>query len=471
MAGRSRSQNPRDTGTFEAIIVPTAATGKDRAAGLTLQGHGGPAPFTFLSYAHYDGHRSVLEPCVRGATMNPVPGLGANGQGGVPAHGGGAGSDPLLRYRDRFPILERTNYLISNSLGAVPSAVSDSLQSYYDAWAARGVRAWEDSWWTMVVDLGDLVAPLIGARAGEVVFQPNVTTSHAVVLSAFDFPPPRKRIVTDAMHFPSILYLLDQKRREGAEVVVVPSDDGIRVDTGRIVEAIDDRTAVVCLSHVLFKSAYVHDVGAIARQARRAGAVTVIDGYQAVGAIPVDVRKLEIDAYIGGCLKWLCGGPGAAFLWVDPEIRGRLEPRLTGWMSHRNPFAFEPGLARRDDAWRLLNGTPNIPALHAARPGLEIIRQVGIDAIRAKSIRQTERLLELADRNGYRCTTPRDPAQRGGTVAIDVENGYEISRSLKSLDILCDYRPGAGIRLSPHFYNRDDELDQAIAAIGEIRAT
>jgi kynureninase len=273
------------------------------------------------------------------------------------------------------------------------------------------------------------------------------------------------------MHFPSILYLIDQKRRDGATVSVVPSEDGISVDAERVIDAIDDRTALVSLSHILFKSAFVHDVAAIAEKARRVGAIAVIDGYQAVGTIPVDVHAMGIDVYIGGCLKWLCGGPGAAFLWVAPELRGWLEPRLTGWMAHERPFAFETGLVRRRDAWRLLHGTPSIPALYAARPGLEIVREVGVEAIRAKSIRQTERLLDLADRAGYRCTSPRDPSRRGGTVAIDVEHGYEISQTLKSQEILCDYRPGAGIRLSPHFYNRDDELDAAVAAIGEIRAT
>ncbi|HZW29403.1 MAG TPA: aminotransferase class V-fold PLP-dependent enzyme, partial [Isosphaeraceae bacterium] len=322
-----------------------------------------------------------------------------------------------------------------------------------------------------VAELGDRVAPLIGARPGEVVFQPNVTLAHAVVFSAFDFVPSRPRIVTDAMHFPSILYLIDQLRRNGAEVRVVPSEDGISVDAGRLIDAIDERTALVSISHVLFQSAFIHDVAAIAARARAVGATTVIDGYQAVGAIPVAVHDLGIDVYIGGCLKWLCGGPGAAFLWVAPSIRTRWEPRLTGWMAHEQPFAFEPKLARRADAWRFLHGTPSIPALYAARPGLEIINQVGVAAIRARSVRQTQRLLDLAAAAGYRCTTPADPSRRGGTVAIDVENGLEIARSLKSLDILCDYRPGAGIRLSPHFYNRDDELDQAIAAIGEIRAT
>jgi kynureninase len=379
--------------------------------------------------------------------------------------------DPLLAHRDRFPILSRTNYLISNSLGAVPEAARDALLAYYEAWASRGVRAWEEAWWELAAGLGDRVAPLIGAGPGEVVFQPTVTIAHAVALSALDFRGPRRRVVTDAMHFPSILYLLDGLRAEGAEVVVVPSDDGVAVETGRVAEAIDGRTACVCLSHVLFKSAYIHDIEAIAARAREAGAFTLIDGYQAVGVIPVDVRALGVDAYAGGCLKWLCGGPGAAFLWVSPGARAALAPRLTGWMAHARPFAFEPTLERRPDAWRFLHGTPNVPALYAARPGLEILGAIGAGAIRARSMRQTARLLDLARSRGFRCTAPEDPARRGGTVAIDVPHGAEVSRALKAREILCDYRPGAGVRLSPHFYNRDDEPDAAVDAIAEILRT
>lgn len=377
-------------------------------------------------------------------------------------------ADPLLRLRGQFPILARTTYLISNSLGAVPEAAGSSLHDYYQIWATRGVRAWEDCWWSLVSDLGDLVAPLIGAGPGEIVFQPNVTIAHAVVLSALDYWRKADRLVTDDMHFPSILYLLGETRRSGARVVIVPSEDGITVDTGRVVEAIDDGTVAVCLSHVLFKSSYIHEVEAIAARARQVQALTIVDGYQAVGAMPVDVHALGVDVYIGGCLKWLCGGPGAAFLWVHPDTRRRLEPRLTGWMAHREPFAFDRELSRRDDARRLLHGTPSIPALYAARPGLEVVRQAGVESIRARSVRQTTRLLELAGQHGYRCTTPGEPARRGGTVAIDVPHGYEVSRCLKERNILCDYRPGAGIRLSPHFYTRDDELDDAIAAIREI---
>ncbi len=241
--------------------------------------------------------------------------------------------DPLARYRDQFPILAHTNYLISNSLGAVPAATAASLQSYFEAWAARGVRAWEDLWWTLTSDLGDLLAPLIGARSGEVVFQPNVTLSHAVVFSTVPFSGTRNKIVTDAMHFPSILYLIDEQRKHSATVDVVPSHDGITVNTDELLDHIDDHTAIVNVSHILFKSAFIHDVAAITAKARRVGAMTVIDGYQAVGTIPVDVRALGVDVYIGGCLKWLCGGPGAAFLWVDPTLRGNSSPQSpAGWL-------------------------------------------------------------------------------------------------------------------------------------------
>ena len=376
-------------------------------------------------------------------------------------------SDLAARYRSQFPILGSTNYLISNSLGAVPEAAGQALQSYYETWASRGVRAWEETWWTMAADLGDLVAPLIGAGPAEVVFQPSVTLAHAVAFGAFDYAR-RPKIVTDAMHFPSVLYLIAEQARDGAEVVVVPSDDGVTVDSARVAEAIDERTAFVNVSHVLFKSSYVHDIELIARRAREVGAISIVDGYQSVGSIPVDVAALGVDLYIGGCLKWLCGGPGAAFLWARPEIRGSLTPRLAGWMAHERPFAFEPTLSRRPDAWRFLHGTPSIASLYAAGPGLRVIGEVGAAAIRSQSLRQTSMLLDLADARGWRCTTPREDARRAGTVAIDVPNGYAVSRALKAREILCDYRPGAGVRFSPHFYNLDDEVNAAVGALDEI---
>lgn len=374
---------------------------------------------------------------------------------------------PTLKFRDRFPILKSTNYLISNSLGAMPSNVSTSLHEFAETWASRGVRAWEEGWWTLAADLGDLISPLIGANPGEVVFQPSVTIAHAIVFSCYEFSE-RKRVVTDSMHFPSVLYVIDGLRGQGAEIIRVPSDDGMSINTERLIESIDESTAFVNISHVLFKSAYIQDVKRIAARAREVGAITIIDGYQSVGTIPVDVQDLDVDVYIGGCLKWLCGGPGAAFLWVRPELIQGLFPRLTGWMAHSRPFGFEPELERRDDICRFLIGTPAIASLLAAKPGLEIIHLVGIKEIRKKSIRQTSMLIDLARAQGFHVTSPEDSASRGGTVSIHLEHGLEISRALKSREVLCDFRPGAGIRLSPHFYTNDVELREAIEAISQI---
>ncbi len=378
--------------------------------------------------------------------------------------------DPLLAERDQFPILSQTNYLISNSLGAMPLKAQEALHTYAETWASRGVRAWEETWWTLTADLGDRVAPLIGAQADHVVFQPNVTLAHAIIFSALAFES-RSKIVTDAMHFPSILYLIDGLKQRGARPVIVPSDDGLTIDTQRVIDAIDKDTAAVNISHILYKTAYIHEVEAIAEKARRVGALTIVDGYQSVGVIPVDVDALGVDIYIGGCLKWLCGGPGNAFLWVDPDLQTTLTPTLTGWMADRRPFEFAPELDRREDAWRFLHGTPNISGLYAARPGLDIINRVGVDSIREKSRRQTQIILERAASLGLPCRAPSDPDRRGGTVAIDPEHGYEISRCLKVREILCDYRPGAGIRLSPHFYTHDREILEALDAIVEIQKT
>ncbi len=384
-------------------------------------------------------------------------------------------SDPLLRFRPEFPILEKTTYLISNSLGAMPRAAGRALAEYAETWASRGVRAWADSWWDMSVTVGDRIAPLLGAPAGSVSMLPNVTIASAVVLSSLEYAPPRNRIVMIEGEFPSVRYVYESlATRLGAEIVVVPSPggDGLSADEERILAAIDERTALVAISHVLFKSAFVLDVAPIAEKCRRAGALLVLDAYQSVGTLPVSVEALGADMLVGGVLKWLCGGPGGAFLYVRPDLARRLEPALTGWMAHPAPFDFEPPPMRyRDDAFRFLIGTPDIPALYAAREGPAIVAEAGIEAIREKSLRQTSRLIALAEKRGWRCSTPRDPARRGGTAAVDFENALEVSRELNARDVVVDYRPGVGIRLSPHFYTEDRELDLAFEAMDEIRAT
>jgi kynureninase len=380
--------------------------------------------------------------------------------------------DSLLAFRSEFPILDRTTYLVSNSLGAMPRGVPDRLAEYVDTWAEQGVRAWTTDWWALPGSVGDEIAPLLGASPGEIVMVPNVSIAQATVLSAVRYTAPRNRIVMTALDFPSVRYVYDDlATRLGAEIVVIPSDDGISIDMDRLLAAIDGRTALVCVSHVLFRSAFILDVDALCAHAHRMGALVSLDAFHAVGVIPVDVKRSGADFLTGGVLKWLCGGPGGCFLYAAPSVRETLEPSLTGWMSHTRPFGFEPEMEYAPGVYRWLGGTPVIPALYAAMEGPRIVKRAGIDAIRAKSVRQTSRLIELADERGYDVYAPRDAARRGGTVAFSVPHGFEVSQYLLSRDILVDYRPRAGIRVAPHFYTRDDELEVAVSAIEEALTT
>ena len=377
-------------------------------------------------------------------------------------------TDPLLAFRQEFPILERSTYLVSNSLGAMPRGVPDRLAEYVDLWAERGVRAWRESWWELPGKVADEVAPLIGASPGEMVMLPNVTLAQATVLSALTYEKPRNRIVMTELDFPSVRYVYDHlATRLGAEIVVVPSEDGITIDQDRLLEAIDERTVLVAVSQVLFRSAYIMDLTAICAKAHAVGALVSADSFHAIGVIPVDVRESGVDFMTGGVLKWLCGGPGGCFLYASAAVRERLEPSLTGWMSHSRPFAFEPEMEYAPGVYRWLGGTPVIPALYAAIEGPRIVRRAGMEAIRAKSMRQTARLIELADARGYEVYAPRDASRRGGTVAFAVPHAYEVSQYLLSRDIVIDYRPKAGIRVAPHFYTKDDELEAAVAAMDE----
>ncbi len=379
-------------------------------------------------------------------------------------------TDPLLRFRSRYPILERTNYLISNSLGAMPAATRDRLVEYADTWATRGVRAWGEGWWEMSIAVGDLLAPILGVGPGETCFHQNVTLASAVFLSSIDFRGPRNKLVMVDLEFPSLQYLYHQ--HPDAEIVTIKTHDGMTIDEDELIAAIDERTALVAVSHVLFRSAYVLDAQRLAARTREMGALLLLDAFQSAGTVPLQLAEWGVDAAVGGGLKWLSGGPGNCYLWVRPELTDQLEPRITGWQAHPRPFNFEPGpIEFRSGIGRFLTGTPNIPALYAATAGLEVVNEAGMDAIRAKSERQTARLVELFDSRGYEVTAPRDPKKRGGTVAVNVPHGLEVATELNARDICVDYRPGAGVRVSPHFYTRDDELDDVAGAIDEILAT
>ena len=396
-----------------------------------------------------------MVPCVDSTLIRPSP------------HGEDM-NDPLLAYRPEFPILDRLTYLVSNSLGAMPRTVPDRLAEFVDQWAALGVKSWANGWWDMPITVGNEIAPLLGAREGEIAMVPNVTIAQASVLSALDYDAPRDVILMTSLDFPSVRYVYERlAARLGATIRVIPSDDGISIDTQRLVDAIDERTRLVAISHVFFKSAYIVDVKAVCRKARDVGALVSLDGFHALGVIPVDVKELGVDFYSGGVLKWLCGGPGGCFLYASPERSRTLEPAFTGWQAHERPFGFEEAMDYAEGAPRWLTGTPPIPALYAATEGVRIIRRAGIERIRDKSIRQTQRLIDLADARGYGVMAPRDATRRGGTVALDIPHAYEIAQWLLAQRVIVDYRPGAGIRIAPHFYSSDSELDRAIDLIDE----
>lgn len=381
-------------------------------------------------------------------------------------------SDKLLEYREEFPILEKTTYLVSNSLGPMPRTVPARLAEYGADWGDLGVKAWSRGWWEKPIEVGNEIAPLLNAGEGEVVMMPNVSIAQSAVVSSIDFSGPRDTIVMTDLDFPSVLYAYEQlAARFGARIVTVRSDDGMTIDQDRLLEAIDERTRLVAVSHVLFKSAFINDANAICAKAHKVGAMVSLDAFHSVGIIPVDVKRSGVDFLTGGVLKWLCGGPGGCFLYISPAVRDTLAPALTGWQAHARPFAFEERMEYASGAFRWLNGTPVIPALYACAEGVKIIRKAGVDAIREKSIRQTSKLIELAESRGYNVFAPRDSKVRGGTVAIDVPNGYEVAQVLLSREILVDYRVGAGIRVAPYFFNRDDEVETVVAAIDEAIET
>jgi kynureninase len=378
-------------------------------------------------------------------------------------------TENLTNWRHEFPILARCVYMISNSLGAMPRKAADHLAEYADTWATRGVRGWEDRWWEMALEVGDRIGRVIAAAAGTVSMHENVTTAHLVALSCLRPSGVRRRIVCTAMDFPSMVYLFRAQQALGFELHVVPGEDDLTVDTNRLLDAIDERTAVVCFSHVLFRTSYIMDAAAIVARAHHAGAPVIMDTYQSAGIIPVDVTALGVDFAVGGCLKWLCGGPGNAFLYTRPDLLAAARPSFTGWISQEQPFAFDIGSgAVRPDAMRMMNGTPAIPAYYAAIAGLDVINEVGVARIREQSKRLTAHLLALVDRHGFTSAAARDPERLAGTVAVNVPDALQVSRTLKAREFLVDYRPPVGVRLSPHFYNTVDEVERVVAEIASI---
>jgi kynureninase len=379
--------------------------------------------------------------------------------------------DSLLSWRPEFPILETCTYLVNHSLGAMPRRTRTYLTQFADEWDGRGVRAWHEGWWEIGAETGNLLAPILGARKNTITMHQNATVAQSIVGSCFSFDGRRRKIILQDLDFPSNHYLFEGFRRYGAEIVYVPSGDSIRAPIDRLVDAIDDETAFVSMSLVLFRSAFLQDVRPVVEKAHRSGARVVLDVYQGAGTIPMQLDALGVDFAVGGSVKYLCGGPGAGYLYVRPDLVNELRPAAVGWAGHSTPFNFESGAIRyATGTERFQSGTPNVPALYAARAGYEIVAEVGVPAIRERSLQLTRLLVDAAARNGWRLNTPTADAERGGSVVIDVPNAAAITDELLRRQVIVDYRPNAGIRIAPHFYNTEAEVGVAIRTVEELVA-
>ena len=378
-------------------------------------------------------------------------------------------ADDLLRWRAEFPALENCVHLISHSLGCMPAKARDYMGEFLDLWEGRSITAW-DEWLPEVDRAAARIARIISAPEGTVIMRHNVSEIQGLVASCLDYTPERNKIVYSALQFPTVSYVWKSEERRGAVVQIVESTDGTTIDTQAMCDAIDEHTVAVPISHVLFSSAYIQDAKAICRKAQSVGAHVVLDCYQSTGTVPVDVVDLGVSFACGGSVKYLCGGAGCAYLYVRKDLIEAFQPRLTGWFGNEAPFAFTmPEQTYADNVWRYMGGTPAVATFYQARAGHDIVGEIGVTRIREKSLRQTQKIIDLVD--GYELTlrSPRPADIRGGSVVFDFVGSADVARELNRRKFFCDHRPNAGIRIAPHFYSKDEELDLFFEEIQKIR--
>lgn len=374
------------------------------------------------------------------------------------------------RHRDEFPTLASGIHLLSHSLGPMPRSTRESMLNYCEAWEHHTSEdAWATNWWELSRLVGDHIASILGGAPGTVQIQPNASIGLATVASCFDFASSRRnKVVTTELDFPSMEYIWDAQKQVGAQIEVVGSDDGITVALERILGAIDEDTCLVAMAHSSYCSSYRVDAAAIVEHAHAKGAFVLLDVYQSAGVVELEAADWQVDFLIGGTIKWLLGGPACGYLYVRPDLQRDLKPRLTGWVAHDAPFDFaHPPMRYAGSVRRFAQGTPSIPALYSALPGLKVVEDVGIQQIAKESRRRTNAMIEFALERGWKVNSPIEEETRGGSVMIGVSDAPAMVERLATKKVFVDCRPQAGLRISPHFFNTDEEVREALIIIAD----
>jgi len=348
----------------------------------------------------------------------------------------------------------------------MPREAEEQLMHYTKEWQTEGVEAWH-SWFPLVDTVSGLFGNIIGAEAQDVTLIHNLTIGSALIASCLDFSGKRNKVVFTELHFPTISYMWHGWQKYGAKIQLVKSDDGITVDVQKIIDAIDEQTLIVPISHVYFRSGALQDIKSVIEKAHSVGAIVMIDSYQAAGVVPIDVKALNVDILASGVLKWLCGGPGAAFMYVRRDLQEKFLPAIRGWLGDKEPFDFTmPDIHYAGGMHRFLTSSIQVPCLYTAIPALKMMAEIGIKNIREKSLLMTQRIFDKCDEYSFKANTPREVNRRGGHVTVDPNGIRQSKRTTQEINdelirrrFTTDYRPPFGIRIAPHFYNTLEEID------------
>ncbi len=370
-------------------------------------------------------------------------------------------------WREEFPGLQKSTYLNTVSLGQLSQRSRRAVNHFMDEWSTYGAAAWYRFWLEEVDALRGEFARTIGAKKEEIAILPNISSALAAVSSCFEFTD-RSRVVSCELDFPTITHHFLAKESQGVESSILPSPDRISVPVESFAASINERTALIATCRVYFTSGFIQDVQQLADIAHQKGALCLIDDYQGTGQIPIDVNQAGVDFLISGGLKWLIGGPGVAYLYVRGELIADLKPTVSGWFAHNRQFDFDPfKLEYREDARRFEAGTPAVPAVYAARAGLEIINEIGTHEIRRRSAELSQDLIARLKAHGYSLRIPANPKQQASIIIVELDNPLEVTHSLAEQNIIVDKRPGA-VRISPYFYNTVEENEIFVNGLDEV---